>query len=56
MFLNLFIRLYLTGTIEYNFNRPHETLGYMTPIGFTQKYAEVSKRYSSNTCSCHNLI
>ena len=35
--------------IEYNFNRPHQTLEYMTPIAFTQKYGKVSKMYSSNT-------
>ena len=35
--------------IEYNFNRPHQSLEYMTPMGFTQKYSKVSKRYSSNT-------
>ena len=35
--------------IEYNFNRPHQSLEYMTPISFTQKYSKVSKRYSSNT-------
>ena len=37
--------------IEYNFHRPHQALEYMTPIEFTQKYAKVSKRYSSNTHS-----
>ena len=35
--------------VEYNFHRPHQTLEYMTPIGFTQKYGKVSKMYSSNT-------
>jgi hypothetical protein len=35
--------------IEYNFHRPHQTLEYMTPIGFNQKYSKVSKMYSSNT-------
>ena len=35
--------------IEYNFHRPHQALDYMTPIEFTQKYAKVSKRWSSNT-------
>jgi len=34
---------------EYNFYRPHQTLEYMTPIGFTQKWGKVSKMYSSNT-------
>lgn len=35
--------------VEYNFHRPHQSLEYMTPIGFTQKYGKVSKMYSSNT-------
>lgn len=35
--------------IEYNFHRPHQSLEYMTPIGFNQKYSKVSKMYSSNT-------
>lgn len=35
--------------MEYNFHRPHQSLEYMTPIGFTQKYSKVSKMYSSNT-------
>ena len=39
--------------VEYNFHRPHQSLEYMSPIDFTQKYSKVSKRYSSNTCSCH---
>jgi transposase InsO family protein len=38
--------------IEYNFHRPHQTLEYMTPIGFNQKYSKVSKKYSSNTFPC----
>ena len=37
--------------IEYNFNRPHQALDYLTPIEFTQKYTRVSKMYSSNTCT-----
>ena len=37
--------------IEYNFHRPHQSLEYMTPIGFNQKYSKVSKMYSSNTCA-----
>ena len=41
--------------IEYNFHRPHQSLDYMTPIGFTQKYSKVSKRYSSRTGDCPPL-
>ncbi|NTU67236.1 MAG: transposase, partial [Candidatus Moranbacteria bacterium] len=40
--------------IEYNFNRPHQALDYLTPIEFTQKYSRVSKMYSSNTIICQN--
>ena len=35
--------------VEYNFRRPHQNLDYMTPIGFTQKYRKLFKRYSSGT-------
>jgi len=35
--------------VEYNFHRPHQSLDYMTPVGFTQKYGRVSKKYSSST-------
>jgi transposase InsO family protein len=35
--------------VEYNFNRPHQTLEYLTPIEFIQKYGKVSKMWSSNT-------
>ena len=38
--------------VEYNFHRPHQSLDYMTPISFTQKYVKVSKRRSSNTRGC----
>jgi len=37
--------------VEYNFYRPHQSLEYMSPIDFTQKYSKVSKRWSSNTNS-----
>ena len=37
--------------VEYNFHRPHQSLDYMTPVGFTQKYSKVSKKYSSSTNS-----
>lgn len=47
--INIFNRNLTEWLIEYNFNRPHQTLGYLTPIEFTQKYAKVSKMYSSNT-------
>jgi len=37
--------------IEYNFNRPHQSLDYLTPIEFNQKYMKVSERWSSSTPS-----
>lgn len=47
--MNIFNRDMTDWLIEYNFQRPHQTLEYMTPIGFNQKYSKVSKMYSSNT-------
>lgn len=35
--------------IEYNFDRPHQSLDYLSPIEFTQKFSKVSKMYSSST-------
>lgn len=35
--------------VEYNFGRPHQSLDYLTPIEFNQKYMKVSERWSSNT-------
>ena len=35
--------------IEYNFVRPHETLGYLTPIEWAIKYKQLSQMYSSST-------
>jgi len=35
--------------VEYNFNRPHQSLDYLTPIEFTQKYGKVSEMWSSST-------
>lgn len=47
--IDLFNRKLTDWLVEYNFNRPHQTLDYLTPIDFTQKYSKVSKMYSSNT-------
>ena len=35
--------------IEYSFVRPHETLGYLTPIEWAIKYKQLSQMYSSCT-------
>ena len=47
--INIFNRNLTDWLIEYNFNRPHQSLDYLTPIEFTQQYSKVSKMYSSNT-------
>ncbi len=47
--INTFNKRLTDWLIEYNFNRPHQTLEYMTPIAFTQKYSKVSNMCSSNT-------
>lgn len=35
--------------VEYNFKRPHQTLGYVPPINFEAKYLKVLPRYPSST-------
>lgn len=35
--------------VEYNFNRPHQSLGYETPIGFHYKHHKVLPMYPSST-------
>lgn len=47
--VELFNRRLTEWLIEYNFNRPHQTLECLTPIEFNQKYMKVSERWSSNT-------
>ena len=37
--------------VEYNFRRPHQTLGYLPPISFTFKYHKVLPMYPSSTSS-----
>lgn len=39
----------LPWLIEYNFVRPHQSLGYLTPWAYYAKAARVSPRYSSRT-------
>lgn len=45
--IDVFNRNLTDWLIEYNYDRPHQTLGYLTPIEFAQKYSKVSKMYSS---------
>jgi transposase InsO family protein len=41
----------LPWLLEYNTRRPHQTLGYVTPMSFIQKHAKVTPRWSSSTTS-----
>lgn len=36
--LNEFNRRMTEWLVEYNFRRPHQSLGYLSPINFIQKY------------------
>ena len=47
--INLFNSRLKEFLIEYNSIRPHETLGYLTPIEFAVKYKQLSERYPSST-------
>ena len=40
--------------IHNDFEKPHQSLGYLTPIEFHQKYHKVLPMYSSRTPSCAN--
>jgi transposase InsO family protein len=35
--------------VEYNAHRPHQSLGYVTPMSFIQAHAKVTPRWSSTT-------
>jgi transposase InsO family protein len=37
--------------VEYNAHRPHQTLGYVTPMSFIQAHAKVTPTWSSSTAS-----
>jgi len=45
----LFNRQLTEWLIEYNFRRPHQTLGYMPPVNFVYKYMKVLPMYPSST-------
>jgi len=47
--LNIFNQRLTEWLIEYNFERPHQSLDYLTPIEFTQKYTKVLPMWSSST-------
>jgi transposase InsO family protein len=46
---NLFNQRLTEWLVEYNFKRPHQTLGYLPPINFHFKYHKVLPMYPSNT-------
>ena len=41
--------------IEYNFKRPHQSLGYIPPINFETKYLKVLPRYPSSTIAFNKI-
>lgn len=41
--------------VEYNFNRPHQSLDYLTPIEYTQKHTKLLPMYPSSTRACKIL-
>lgn len=47
--VNIFNRNLTEWLIEYNFQRPHQALGYATPIQFTEKKLKVLPMWSSRT-------
>jgi len=47
--VQVFNRTLTDWLVEYNFRRPHQTLGYMPPINFTYKYHKVLPMYPSST-------
>jgi transposase InsO family protein len=47
--VTLFNRKLTEWLIEYNFRRPHQTLGYLPPINFHFKYHKVLPMYPSST-------
>ena len=46
---NIFNRKLTEWLIEYNFRRPHQSLGYLPPINFHYKYHKVLPMYPSST-------
>lgn len=47
--INKFNRSLTEWLVEYNFRRPHQTLGYISPINFQVKYLKVLPMYPSST-------
>ena len=53
--LNVFNHKLTEWLVEYNFKRPHQSLGYETPINFQNHYHKVLPMYPSSTLPCQNL-
>ena len=47
--IDIFNRKLTDWLVEYNFKRPHQTLGYVPPINFQTKYLKVLPMYPSST-------
>lgn len=50
--LNIFNQKLTEWLVEYNFKRPHQSLGYETPINFQNHYYKLLPMYPSSTTSC----
>lgn len=50
--LDVFNRRLTEWLVEYNFHRPHQSLGYKTPINFHYHYHKVLPMYPSSTSCC----
>ena len=47
--INLFNERLTDWLVEYNFERPHQSLNYLSPVEFNQQFSKVSKGWSSST-------
>lgn len=54
--LESFNRKLTEWLVEYNFNRPHQSLGYETPIKFHYNYHKVLPMYPSSTATCKKTL
>jgi len=52
----VFNRILTEWLIEYNFVRPHQTLGYDTPWEFTSRHPQVLPMYPSRTAPCKGRL
>ena len=50
--MDIFNRNLTEWLIEYNLHRPHQSLQYLTPIGFHNQYQKVLPMYPSSTAIC----